>query len=104
MCIFFYFMLKQSRSGFRLSQQMLYDETFYLAFYSNQFDNTFINAHLAMYLIWRMDTTAKGVKKNTLPNAIHLQYLFSLVNNTDITWLTDFKLILAKGSSVLFWS
>ena len=27
-----------------------------------------------MYLIWRMDTTAKGAKKNTLPNVIHLQY------------------------------
>ena len=30
---------------------------------------------LAMYLIWRMDTTAKGSKKNTLPNVIHLQYM-----------------------------
>ena len=27
-----------------------------------------------MYLIWRMDTTAKGAKKNTSPNVIHLQY------------------------------
>ena len=27
-----------------------------------------------MYLIWRMDTTAKGAKKNTSPNIIHLQY------------------------------
>ena len=26
-----------------------------------------------MYLIWRMDTTAKGAKKNTSPNVIHLQ-------------------------------
>ena len=28
-----------------------------------------------MYLIWRMDTTAKGAKKNTSPNVILLQYL-----------------------------
>ena len=28
-----------------------------------------------MYLIWRMDTTAKGAKKNTSPNVIHLQVL-----------------------------
>ena len=27
-----------------------------------------------MYSIWRMDTTAKGAKKNTSPNVIHLQY------------------------------
>ena len=27
-----------------------------------------------MYLIWRMDTTAKGAKKNTSPNVIHSQY------------------------------
>ena len=27
-----------------------------------------------MYLIWRMNTTAKGAKKNTSPNVIHLQY------------------------------
>ena len=27
-----------------------------------------------MYLIWRVDTTAKGAKKNTSPNVIHLQY------------------------------
>ena len=27
-----------------------------------------MNAHLAMYLIWRMDTTAKGAKKNTSLN------------------------------------
>ena len=27
-----------------------------------------------MYLILRMDTTAKGAKKNTSPNVIHLQY------------------------------
>ena len=30
-----------------------------------------------MYLIWRMDTTAKGAKKNTSPNVIHLQYVSS---------------------------
>ena len=29
-----------------------------------------------MYLIWRMDTTAKGAKKNTSPNVIHLQYSY----------------------------
>ena len=34
----------------------------------------FINAHIAMYLIWQMDTTPKGSKKNTSPNVIHLQY------------------------------
>ena len=28
-----------------------------------------------MYLIWWMDTTAKGAKKNTSPNVIHLQYI-----------------------------
>ena len=27
-----------------------------------------------MYLIWRMNTTAKAAKKNTSPNVIHLQY------------------------------
>ena len=48
---------------------------FELAFYSNQlkYMYTFINADLAMYLIWRMDTTAKGAKKNTSQNVIHLQ-------------------------------
>ena len=29
-----------------------------------------------MYLIWRMDTTTKGAKKNTSQNEIHLQYFF----------------------------
>ena len=48
---------------------------FELAFHSNQLDYTFINAHFAMYLIWRMDTTAKGAKKNTSPNVTHLQYM-----------------------------
>ena len=47
---------------------------FELAFHSYQLNYTFINAHLAMYFIWRMDTTAKGAKKNTSPNVIHLQY------------------------------
>ena len=47
---------------------------FELAFHSNQLNYTLINAYLAMYLIWRMDTTAKGAKKNTSPNVIHLQY------------------------------
>ena len=28
-----------------------------------------------MYLIWRMNTTANGPKKNTSPNIIHLQYV-----------------------------
>ena len=28
-----------------------------------------------MYLIWRMDTTAKGAKENTSPNVIPLQYI-----------------------------
>ena len=31
-----------------------------------------------MYLIWRMDTTAKGANKNTSPNEIHLQYFTSI--------------------------
>ena len=35
---------------------------------------TFINAHLVVYLILRRDSTAKAAKKNTLPNVIHLQY------------------------------
>ena len=34
----------------------------------------FINGHLAMYLIWRRDSTAKGAKKNTSPNVMRLQY------------------------------
>ena len=46
---------------------------FELAFYSNQLNYTQKDAHLAMYLIWRMNTTAKGAKKNTSPNVIHLQ-------------------------------
>ena len=38
------------------------------------FIQTFINTHLAVYLNWRRDSTAKGAKKNTSPNVIHLQY------------------------------
>ena len=38
----------------------------------------FLNAHLAMFLIWQMDTTAKGAKKNTSLNVIHLQYAWSI--------------------------
>ena len=34
-----------------------------------------------MYLIWRMDATAKGAKKNTSPNVIHLKY----VRNAEFT-------------------
>ena len=49
---------------------------FELTFYSNQLNYTFISTHLVLYLIWWMDMTAKGAKKNTLPNVIHLQYLF----------------------------
>ena len=48
-----------------------------LALYSNQLNNVFLKAHLAMYMIWRMNTTAKGSKKNTSPNAIHLQYMLA---------------------------
>ena len=33
-----------------------------------------------MYLIWRMDSTAKGAKKNTSPNVIHLQYVAFLTS------------------------
>ena len=36
---------------------------------------TFINAHLAVYLIWQKVSSAKGAKKNTSPNVIFLQYL-----------------------------
>ena len=36
---------------------------------------TFINVHLAVYLIWRNDSTAKGAKKNTSPNVMRLQYI-----------------------------
>ena len=47
-----------------------------------------------MYLIWRMDTTAKGAKKNTSPNVIHLQYLnlnyplplFKQLPHTKVSW------------------
>ena len=39
---------------------------------------TFINAHLAVYLIWRRDSAAKGAKKNSSPNVIRLQYLISV--------------------------
>ena len=35
---------------------------------------TFKNAHLTVYLIWWRDSTAKGTKKNTLPNITCLQY------------------------------
>ena len=33
-----------------------------------------------MYMIWQMDTTAKGAKKNTSPNVIHLQYVAFLTS------------------------
>ena len=33
-----------------------------------------INAHLAVYLIWQRNSTAKGTKKITSPNVICLQY------------------------------
>ena len=38
--------------------------------------NALINAHLAMYSIWRRDSTAKGVKKKYIAdfNVIRLQY------------------------------
>ena len=35
---------------------------------------TFINAHLAVYLNWWRDSTTKGTKRNTSPNVICLQY------------------------------
>ena len=35
-----------------------------------------------MYLICRMNTTAKGAKKNTSPNVIHLQYIDREEENT----------------------
>ena len=38
------------------------------------FIETFVNAHLAVYLIWQRDSTAKGAKKNISPNVIRLQY------------------------------
>ena len=38
-------------------------------------NQTFIYAHLAVYLNWRRYSTAKGAKKNTSPNVICLQYL-----------------------------
>ena len=37
---------------------------------------TFINAHLAMYLILRRNMSAKGTKKITSPNVIRLQYVY----------------------------
>ena len=40
-----------------------------------------------MYLIWRMDTTAKGAKKNTSPNVIHLQY--PLLTRNELASLTS---------------
>ena len=39
---------------------------------------TFINAHLAVYLTWRSDLTAKGARKNTSPKVIRLQFFFFL--------------------------
>ena len=38
---------------------------------------TFISAHLAVYLIWWRDSSTKGVKKNTSPNVIRLQYFIT---------------------------
>ena len=53
---------------------------------------TFINAHLAVYLIWRRNSTVKGAKKDTLPNVIRLQYsiwfFFFKKKNTDCTLKT----------------
>ena len=42
----------------------------------NPLFQTFINAHLAMLLSWRRDSSALGAKQNTLPNVhvISLQY------------------------------
>ena len=40
----------------------------------------FINAHLAVYLIWRMASTAKGAKMNTSQNVIHLQLPISMIS------------------------
>ena len=37
---------------------------------------SFINAHLSVFLIWRSDPTAKSAKTNTSPNVICFQYLF----------------------------
>ena len=45
-----------------------------------------------MYLIWRMDTTDKGAKKNTSPNVIHLQYILTNIFHNRMTFFpnTDF--------------
>ena len=42
-----------------------------------------------MYLIWRMDTTAKGAKKNTSPNVIHLQYFDSVKSTQEYDELIE---------------
>ena len=47
---------------------------FHLAFDLNLLVHTPINVHLPMYLIWRMDTTAKGAKKNTSQYVVHTEY------------------------------
>ena len=53
-----------------------------------------------MYLIWRMITTAKGAKKNTSLNDIHLQYIYMYIylikkilylNIKMILWLQNVK-------------
>ena len=50
-----------------------------------------LNAHLAVYLIWRRDSTAKGAKKNTSPKVIPLQYSVPLI-----------KRILVQKALILF--
>ena len=50
-----------------------------------------------MYLIWWLDTTAKGAKKNTSPNVIHLQYI-DLIN---LNFLLEFVPITHQRACVV---
>ena len=45
------------------------------------FIQTFTNTYLAVFLIWRRYSTAKGAKKNISPNKIRLQYITAAIIN-----------------------
>ena len=48
-----------------------YKRGFDLAFQSNPLIYTFIDAQIAIHLIWQKDIYRQGAKKNTPPNVIH---------------------------------
>ena len=68
---------------------------------------TFVNAHLAVYLIWLRESIAKGAKKNTSPNVIRLQYsasVFSHIGTAGNYFKVVFKIWiinLGKSASIL---